>query len=246
MTRTCDVLVKGQLHKVCISDEPEALLAAEAAGRAVLGVGEKCAASCPWLSTFIRSWDEVGETALKTIAERLVRRKKRLPWVICETDRLIIREAAETDFEQLAFLQIKAFENREALASYISCQYGFYEYGLWLLEEKTSGCIAGAAGVWNPEDTVCRMLKAAGEVPEDYLEMGYQIASPYQRKGLAREACQAIMTYTDWELECKICLQVERTNLPSQKLAESLGFWRLTPRTDRGEIQWPYLYGWSC
>ncbi|MGI5946824.1 MAG: GNAT family N-acetyltransferase [Lachnospiraceae bacterium] len=258
MTKTCNVEMSGQLYKVCISDEPEALLAAKAAGRAVLGVGERCASSCPWITTFLRSWEDAGEKELDTIAERLVRREKKLPWKICETKRLLIREASAGDFEALLPFQneltegiseeknIQAFETREALESYVSCQYGFFEYGLWVLEEKKSGRLVGAAGVWNPDDSVCRMLKSAGENPEEYLEMGYQIFSPYQRRGLAKEACQAVMAYTDWELECKVCLQVSPDNLPSLRLAESLGFWRLTPHINNGEIQRPYLYGWSC
>ena len=48
MTKTCNTEINGQLYQVCISDEPEALLAAKAAGRAVLGVGEACASFCPW------------------------------------------------------------------------------------------------------------------------------------------------------------------------------------------------------
>ena len=202
--------------------------------------------------------EDAGEKELDTIAERLVRREQKLPWKICETKRLLIREASAGDFEALIPFRneltegiseeknIQAFETREALESYISCQYGFFEYGLWVLEEKKSGRLVGATGVWNPDDSVCGMLKSAGENPEEYLEMGYQIFSPYQRKGLAKEACQAVMAYTDWELECKVCLQVSPDNLPSLRLAESLGFWRLTPHINSGEIQRPYLYGWSC
>ncbi len=255
MTKTCTVNIKGQFYKVCVSDEPEALLAAYAAGGAVLGVGEVCAAACPKLPVFIESWDSAGKEQLNRIAERLVRRKLGLPWIIAQTERLIIREASGEDWEKLQPLwsgnalspvQAAAFKSREDLETYISCQYRFYEYGLWLLEEKETGRIIGAAGLWNPEERVCRRLKAAGEPAEEYLEMGYQVFLPYQRKGFAREACQAVMAYGDWELECKLCLQIHPDNHPSRKLARNLGFWPLIPHTDTGETQWPYLYVWSC
>ena len=140
-------MVNGQFYEVLISDEPEALLAAKAAGRAVLGVGEKCADFCPWLSTFLINWEEASGERIQIIAERLVRREKLLPWNICETERLLIREATSEDFEKLLPFQreltagvelenIRAFKSREDLESYISCQYGFFEYGLWILEEK--------------------------------------------------------------------------------------------------------------
>ena len=190
MTKTCNTEINGQLYQVCISDEPEALLAAKAAGRAVLGVGEACASFCPWITTVLRSWEDAGENELDKIAERLVRREQKLPWKICETTRLLIREASVRDYEALLPFRkeltegiseeknVQAFESRETLESYISCQYGFFEYGLWMLEEKKSGRLVGAAGVWNPDDSLCRMLKAAGENPEEYLEiiktyMGY-------------------------------------------------------------------------
>lgn len=255
MTKTCTVNIKGQLYKVCVSDEPEALLAAYAAGGAVLGVGEICAAACQKIPVFIESWNSVSEEQLNRIAERLVRRKLGLPWIICQTERLTIREASGEDWEKLpplwegnaaSAVRAAAFKNREDLETYISCQYGFYEYGLWLLEEKETGRIIGAAGVWNPEDRVCRRLEAAGEPPEEYLEMGYQVFSPYQRKGFAREACQAVMAYADWELECKLCLQIHPDNYLSRKLAQSLGFRPFIPHTDTGETQWPCLYAWNC
>lgn len=255
MTKTCEVNIRGQLYQVCVSDEPEALLAAYAAGGAALGVGEECAAACPRLPVFIQSWDSVSKEQMNRISERIVRRKLGVPWIICRTERLIIREAAGEDWEELqpfwgenslSVMETAAFKSQEELEAYISCQYRFYEYGLWLLEEKETGRIIGAAGVWNPEDRVCRSLEAAGELPEEYLEMGYQVFSPYQGKGFAREACQAVMAYADWELECKLCLQIYPDNHPSLNLARVLGFRALIPHIDTGETQWPYQYVWSC
>ena len=72
MTKTCNTEINGQLYQVCISDEPEALLAAKAAGRAVLGVGEACASFCPWITTVLRSWEDAGENELDKIAELAV------------------------------------------------------------------------------------------------------------------------------------------------------------------------------
>ena len=42
MDMECRVLIQGQEYSVFISDEPQALLAASAAGRAVIGVEGNC------------------------------------------------------------------------------------------------------------------------------------------------------------------------------------------------------------
>ena len=42
MTKNYQIRIEGQTFTVVVSDEKEALLAAQAAGRAVLGVGKSC------------------------------------------------------------------------------------------------------------------------------------------------------------------------------------------------------------
>ena len=95
MTIEREVTIVGQTYPVILSDENEALQAAKAAGRAIVGLwrenGEKQPAdysSCLYLITDPEDADE-------TFLERVVRRYLALPWLIAETDRLIIREFSQ-------------------------------------------------------------------------------------------------------------------------------------------------------
>ena len=97
MTIEREVTIAGQTYPVILSDENEALQAAKAAGRAIVGLWreneEKQPAdysSCLYLITDPEDADE-------TFLERVVRRHLALPWLIAETDRLIIREFSQDD-----------------------------------------------------------------------------------------------------------------------------------------------------
>ena len=97
MTIEREVTIAGQTYPVILSDENEALQAAKAAGRAIVGLwrenGEKQPAdysSCLYLITDPEDADE-------TFLERVVRRHLALPWLIAETDRHIIREFSQDD-----------------------------------------------------------------------------------------------------------------------------------------------------
>ena len=99
MTIEREVTIAGQTYPVILSDENEALQAAKAAGRAIVGLWreneEKQPAdysSCLYLITDPEDADE-------TFLERVVRRHLALPWLIAETDRLIIREFSQDDPE---------------------------------------------------------------------------------------------------------------------------------------------------
>ena len=252
MTRDYQIEIDGQIYPVTVSDEKEALLAAQAAGRAVLGVGEGC-----WdlrLPAAAKDW---GCVSWK-MAEQTARRKAGLPWTICTGDRIRIREAGRRDWEGLKQRgPFPEWPDQETFQAYLEGQYGFYEYGIWLIEEKETRLLLGRAGLWNPGETVCRRLEAAGEEKNAYLELGYEIFLPYRRRGFAKEACRLIMDYADWELESCLCLQVSPDNLPSRNLAQALGFRLLKePAQDQlpstyfhrgsGETRWPFLYVWSC
>ena len=89
------ISLDGKTCTAVISDEPEALLAAKAAGRAVVGVereGEDI-------------WDIKGipyvipdiEDATDELLELVIRRHLGLPWNICRTSRLLIRELTADD-----------------------------------------------------------------------------------------------------------------------------------------------------
>ena len=102
-------------------------------------------------------------------------------------------------------------EEREYITNYRKYVYAFYEYGMWIIEEKATGKIIGRAGI-DPR----------GEENE----LGYVIGVPWQKQGYAYEVCMGILHYAQTEMEgCeKIISKVQPENTPSIRLLEKLGF----------------------
>lgn len=151
MVMEYNISLEGRSHPVVISDEPEALLAAKAAGRAIIGVendGNK------WNITCAHYIIPDFTSATRELAELVLRRHIGLPWIIGTTKRLIIREFVKSDAVRIPKeeygMEENVFRSPELMAHYIEKQYGFYEYGTWALEEKESGALVGMAGVSNP------------------------------------------------------------------------------------------------
>lgn len=148
-----------------------------------------------------------------------------LSWRVMETDRLIIREIVIEDVEALYEIYqepmiTKYMENLfpekedeiEYTQNYRRNVYGFYGYGIWILEEKLSGKIIGRAGLENKEGF-------------DGLELGFVIAVEYQKKGFASEACKAIIYYARDHFEEKnFCALTMKDNIMSINLLKRLGF----------------------
>jgi len=135
---------------VLISDEKEALLAAKAAGRAIVGLwrpGMDMDMVSP-ARYVVEDLDDVTERFL----ERTARRHMGLPWKICETKRLVIRELFGDDFDEVWDNQVgRGFGSLEEFLSYTKHQYSFYEFGIWALVHKETGELAGVAGLKVPE-----------------------------------------------------------------------------------------------
>lgn len=142
-----------------------------------------------------------------------------------ETPRLIIREMTLDDLDDLYNIYDenvtkyveKLYEDRkeeeEFTSAYIKNMYGYYGYGLWILQLK-DGTVIGRAGISN------RMVD--GEVK---LEAGYLIGSSFQGNGYAYEAMNAIIEYSFNELESdEINCFINEENKSSIRLAERLGF----------------------
>jgi len=157
--------------------------------------------------------------------ERIYQRGKELPWIIAETERLIIREITKEDvprlYELYADEEITRYmesllptlqEEEEYTKNYIRNVYQFYGYGIWVLIEKTSGELIGRAGLEYHDDF-------------DGLELGFMLGKKYWHKGYAYEARRAVLAYGREELEQKYYRAlVHVQNAASQKLCERLGF----------------------
>ena len=227
------VKIDGFEVPVLISDEKEALLAAKAAGRALIGLwrpGEPMESLAG-----ARYVIQDAEDATEEYVERIARRHLGLPWKICETERLLIREMTPADFALICENKIgPGLETFEELQSYVKHQYDFYEFGFWALVEKKGAELIGAAGLLVPEDRCCEdsepddmvvLRKEANRESGEILELGYHIFPSYRRHGFAKEACEAIMEY-GWEylgIE-NYAVRIHKNNTASLRLAEQLGF----------------------
>lgn len=165
-------------------------------------------------------------------------RYRREPLEIAGTDRLVIREMALSDLDALCALYdtlsdcpyVEPLYDREKekayMAAYIQNMYGFYQYGLWLVFERSTRMLVGRIGIENREIDGCCCQ-----------ELGYLIGKPWQRRGYAEEACRAVLAYGFKELDLeKIFACVQHTNSPSVRLAEKLGFRFYAARTDGLDI----------
>lgn len=201
------VTVEGNQYTVVISDEQRALLDGQASGRALLGIWDKEKENQDLgpASYVVESIEDMTQDLL----ERVVRRHLKLPWLICETQNLMVRELV---LEDCARMEETIFQNPELLCSYIENQYSFYEYGMWAVLEKSTGRVIGIAGITNLESDMGQ-------------ELGYHIFKEWRRKGYAREACTAILEYAEEYLDIKtLYTRIDPSNKASIRLAESLGF----------------------
>lgn len=216
------VTVEGRIYPVTLSDSFQALQAAYAAGRAVVGLWHPSQEFHP------ETEEEVGQTVEQTmlqvpsgclyltddpgaadgaLLEKAVRRRFGMPFQIGCTKRLKIREFKESDpLEQGREPAGAVFCDALQRSSYINTQYRFYECGLWALEERTFGVLVGKAGITGGE-------------------LGYHIYPPYRRRGYAREACEEILLYAEQRMGLKeVFLRTSQENAASVRLAKALGF----------------------
>ncbi len=242
VTEERTVWTEGKPYIVVLSDEREALLAAQAAGRAVVGVEKRgIEPGQPGDMEDILPVRYVVETraaADDKYLERVLRRHLGLPWIITETGRLTIREftvsdAADVVREDGDSEADRIFCTPELLEAYIRHQYGFYEYGLWALIERKSGRLIGKAGVTGagPEP--------GGEAADETvrLELGYHIFTPYRGRGYAKEACRGILDILeracarDAGWGAAVWARTDAGNTASIRVLESCGFTKRSPDT---------------
>lgn len=183
-----------------------------------------------------------------------------MPWIIAETERLVIREFTAEDAAHMISEDAgpgdAIFHSREKLTAYIDSQYRFFEYGIWAVVEKESMAVIGKAGLFQPtaeflngeiQQTESRQAEYSPlQKKEDTpLELGYHIFTPWRRSGYAKEACREILNYGTGRLTGCICAVIAEGNTASIRLAESLGF-RLTAQRYSESAGLLYLYEASC
>lgn len=159
--------------------------------------------------------------------ERVYRRFFGIPWEILRTDRCLVREITVQDVDELyeiyrdksitrytENLYENPEEEKEYVRQYIENMYGFYGFGMWIVQRINDGKIIGRAGL---------DIRAGYEDTE----LGYVIRKDEQGKGYAREVCSAILDYAAEELEVdKVLAFIHPENRDSIHLCENLGFER--------------------
>lgn len=219
MTIVKEVTVEGTRYPVTVSDDNEALLAAAAAGRAIIGIWDPSVRplgagfdACLYLVCEMEAADDM-------LLEKAVRRQYGLPWIIAQTKRLLIREFTKDDplEAESADDGDGVFSDRARREDYIDNQYRFHECGLWALVLKKSGLIIGKAGITQGE-------------------LGYHIYGPFRGRGYAFEACSAILGYAEEELGLRhVRIKTGEGNEASVRLAEALGFSRTEDTGQKSE-----------
>ena len=140
-----------------------------------------------------------------------------------ETERLLLRGFQESDLEQYAricadpevmcFLGGNPF-SREDAWRHIASMLGHWQlrgYGMWAVEEKSSGALLGRIGFNNPEGW-------------PGFEVGWTLGRPYWGRGFATEGAHAALEYAFSELrQAHVISLVHPNNKASIRVAERIG-----------------------
>ena len=162
--------------------------------------------------------------------------------ILLETERLILREYTEEDYDELYPILSdpitmqhypKPYDER-GVRRWISWSLENYErhgFGWWALILKETGELIGDCGI--------TMQNIDGEfLPE----LGYHIGCRYWRQGYGREASLAVLDWAFASTDLKtIYSYMTKGNIASYSLAESLGMKRIKEYTDEdGEEMFVY------
>ncbi|MGZ5039614.1 MAG: GNAT family N-acetyltransferase [Usitatibacter sp.] len=152
--------------------------------------------------------------------------------VVLETPRLVMRQLRESDWDPLAlmyadpdvmrFIGTGVTLNREETWRSIANMLGHWQlrgFGMWALEIRETGEIAGRAGFIEPPGW-------------PGFELGWLLGKPYWGKGYATEAARAALRHGfDAMGRERIVSFIRPGNAPSIRVAERLG------ETLTGEIE---------
>lgn len=209
---------------IVIEDSSNGAKAAKAAGMACLGFlnpssGEQDLSMADYL---FEDFDGIDGAFLQMVHAHCFGE----PWKVLETDRLVIREMCPDDVEAIYKVyegnDLRYTENlfedidkeRAYIKDYQKYIYNFYDFGIWLFEEKESGEIIGRGGVEH------KVYEDGSEA----IELGYIVRKDKQGQGFAYEGLRAILRYVREYFDVKsVRVSVHRENVPSVELAKKLG-----------------------
>jgi RimJ/RimL family protein N-acetyltransferase len=140
-----------------------------------------------------------------------------------ETERLILRMFREDDFEAYArifgdpdvarYLSGRPLERWEAWRhmAFVLGHWALRGYGLWAVEERSSGRLVGRVGLHYPDGW-------------PGLEVGWALGREDWGKGYATESARPALAYAFTEIGCvHVISLIQPANVASIKVAERLG-----------------------
>ena len=140
---------------------------------------------------------------------------------VIETERLILRGPRESDFEAFATCSASdralfvggPYTRQRSWVSFLA-QYGHWAlrgYGMWMLEDRATGGIAGRVGIIRNDGW-------------DEPELGWHIYDGFEGKGLAYEAAHAARAHAANHLGLdRVISYIVPDNTRSAALAQRLG-----------------------
>lgn len=223
--KTADIL--GLLPEEClvIEDSENGCRAAKAAGMTCMAYynPDSGKQNLQTASVVVEGFEEIDAI----FANKVYCHHHHLPALVCETERLLIKEMEERDIPRL--MEICAQETSrdacegiakplteelEGFVDYRTYMYELCDMGYWCVIKKDTGEIIGRAGIepkyWDNRKTV--------------VEMGYVIDENFRHQGFAYEACQAILQVAGERGAVYLHCRIKKDNQPSRQLARKLGF----------------------
>lgn len=181
-----------------------------------------CSNSC----YILQRLDEIDFSDL----EKIYKRCHEEPLEITETKNLRIREICREDAENLynmgldkdikksVFTCCNSIEEQKIwIRDYIKNVYPFYNYGVWIMEEKCTNEFVGQISLIEKEENA-----------KNYLELGYAIIKEKRRLGYAFEGSKGVIKYALEELEngllTEFRIYMRPDNIASKRTALKLGF----------------------
>ena len=158
---------------------------------------------------------------------RIFKHKNKIPCMIAETKRTVIRELCEKDIDEVIKIsreehiikfvedgRVPEEEQIEKLLAYIDNIYSFYDYGIWGIFDRADGSLIGLIS-----------LDLLTNIEEAQYETGFFIRRERLGQGFAKEAIEMVIDYAGNKLSAsKLIAVTDYENMPARFLLEKCGF----------------------
>lgn len=184
-------------------------------------IGIEHAASINYVPFIMENLEDLTDNDIRLAYAR----KFMVPCVIGKNGQFTLREAALEDISELKHIYDNAetvkyipgmedeASEKDKLLSYIRYMYGYYGYGLWVMQDNVTGTLIGRAGIEHRE------LDG-----ERCYELAYLVREEYRRKGYGYQAARMVLEFAKQYGIKQIITYIHEKNIPSIRLSEKLGF----------------------